>query len=49
MCIAVLNKLEQKLIFVNIYAPNDHKIQFYASVFHKIIDIQASNPRLNNV
>jgi len=42
--IGVLAKFEKTFIIVNVYAPNDHNINFFANIFEKIIEIQSHHP-----
>jgi exonuclease III len=42
--IAVLENYDRRFVAVNIYAPNDHNLNFFADLFNKIIEIQSDLP-----
>jgi len=44
ICILALEKLDTIFIFANIYAPNNHDINFFSEVFNKLIELQISHP-----
>jgi len=42
--LVVLRRFEKNYILVNIYAPNDHNLSFFAQVFNRIIEVQIKFP-----
>jgi exonuclease III len=47
--IIVLERSETSFIMVNVYAPNDHNLNFFANLFNKIIETQISFPMANTI
>ena len=43
-CLASLKKFNTIFSFANIYAPNNHDLNFFAQVFNRLIDSQTAHP-----
>ena len=48
-CLAILNNFESNYIFSNIYAPNDHNLNFFSNVFNSLINAQTAYPNSNTI
>ena len=40
----VLEKFDRLFILANVYAPNDHDVNFFSTVFNKLVELQISFP-----
>ena len=43
-CLLILKKFDSNIILSNIYAPNDHNLNFFSFIFNKLIESQTSFP-----
>ena len=47
VCVLILKKFEINFILTNIYAPNNHDVNFFSYVFNKLIEAQTEFPISN--
>ena len=48
-CLVILNNFDSNFIFSNIYAPNDHNLNFFSNVFNSLINAQTAYPNSNTI